>query len=81
MSKYALFIYHRWESDPVRWEYRRDIETGSPAIWLEQLFEKVYAYKVKGGMCINAQVIINGTKFKCLHVVYGGGYEMYLAKR
>ncbi|KKK90255.1 hypothetical protein LCGC14_2724880, partial [marine sediment metagenome] len=49
MNKYALFIYHRWESDPVRWEYRRDIETGSPTIWLEQLFEKIYAYKVKGG--------------------------------
>ena len=81
MSKYALFIYHRRESDPARWEYRRDIETGRPTIWLEHNFEKIYAYKVKGGMCINAQVIINGTKFKCLHVVYGGGYEMYLAKR
>ena len=81
MSKYALFIYHRWEGDPVRWEYRRDIETRSPAIWLEQYFGKIYNYKVKGGTCIDTQVIINGIKFKCLHVVYGGGYEMYLAKR
>ena len=80
-NKFALFIYHNEKNGFEKWEFRRDIETGSPTIWLEQFFEKIYGYTVVGSTCVDTTVIINGTKFSEMHVVYGGGYEMVLAKR
>ena len=78
---YALFIYHNQKNGFEKWEYRRDYITENPEIYLEKLFPKIFMRKVKGGCCVDAQVKINGTKFKKLYVVYGGGYEMALAKR
>lgn len=78
---YALFVYHREKYGYEKWEYRREVETGNATIFLEQLFEKVFGYQVAGGSHIDTTVIINDIRFKDMHVVYGGGYELVLAKR
>ena len=78
---YALFIYHNTKNGFEKWEFRGDVKTSFPDLYLEDLFPKIYGYKLRGGTCIDAQVKINKVKFEKLHVVYGGGYEMALAKR
>ena len=78
---YALFIYHGIKNGFEKWEYRKDVTTNFPDLYLEDLFWRIYNYKVKGGCCVDAQIKINGIKFSKLYVVYGGGYEMALAKR
>ena len=78
---YALFIYHRLKNGFEKWEFRKDVITAHPDLYLEDLFLKIYGFNVKGGSWVDATVTINGTKFKGLHVVYGGGYEMALAER
>ena len=79
--KYALFIYHKEKRGHEKWQYRDEVKTGNPDAWLTDYFKKIYGYEVKGGTCLDAQVKINGTKFKSLYVVYGGGFEMALAER
>ncbi len=80
-NTFALFIYHKEKRGHEKWQYRKEVKTGNPDAWLTDYFEKIYNYKVKGGTFVACLVKINGTKFKSLYVVYGGGYEMCLAKR
>jgi len=78
---YALFIYHVEKNGYEKWEYRKNIITENPDSYLQGLFTKVFMYKVKGGTCVDCPVKINDVKFEKLYIVYGGGYEMALAKR
>ena len=78
---YALFIYHRLKNGFEKWEFRKDVITAHPDLHLEDLFPKIYGIKNRGGCCVDAQGKINNIKFQKLHIVYGGGREMILAKR
>ena len=80
-TKYALFLYHRLKDGFEKWEFRRDVITAHPDLYLEELFPKIYGLKIKGGTEIDTRVMINNTNFQKLYIVYAGGKEMALAKR
>ena len=81
MNKFALWIYHREKLGAEKWQYIREVETGFPEMYLDQEFEAITTYKIKGRTTIDAQVRINKIKFKKIYVVYANGFEWILAER
>lgn len=85
---YNLYIYHKnntAEGEFSKWEFKSEIETNSPEIFIKLIYSKNYPavdYNKIQVKCFEASITIHKIKFNKMYVAFNGGNdEIVLAEK